>query len=121
MPPTASNALGDVVRTMSSPMEIDYPYALSDQDALSRLQILGTYLSNRHGIKVTWVDDKRAKFNGKYLVVKIDGELTLDGGHARFRGEDPGFLWRNRAKDYIQNKLAAYLDPKTAQSSLPTG
>ena len=102
-------------------MEIDYPYALSDQDALSRLQILGTYLSNRHGIKVTWVDDKRARFNGKYLVVKIDGELTLDGGHARFRGEDPGFLWRNRAKDYIQNKLAAYLDPKTATAALPTG
>ena len=72
-------------------------------------------------IKVTWVDDTRAKFNGKYLVVKIDGELTLGSGHARFKGEDPGFLWRNRAKDYIQGKLAKYLDPQADASQLPTG
>ncbi len=102
-------------------MEIDFPYSLSDQDALARLQILGTYLSNRHGIKVTWVDSNKARFNGKYLVVKIDGELTLGSGHARFRGEDPGFLWRNRAKDYIQGKLASYLDPTTAVAALATG
>jgi Putative polyhydroxyalkanoic acid system protein (PHA_gran_rgn) len=102
-------------------MEIDYPYSLSEQDALARLQILGTYLANRHGIKVTWVDEHRAMFNGKYLVVKIEGELSLGEGHARFKGEDPGFLWRNRAKDYIQNKLAAYLDPKTEMVALPTG
>ena len=99
-------------------MEIDFPYSLSEQDALARLQILGTYLANRHGISVTWVDDTRAKFNGKYLVVKITGELSLGNGHARFKGEDPGFLWRNRAKDYIQNKLAAYLDPKTTIEQL---
>jgi hypothetical protein len=101
-------------------MEIDFPYVLSEQDALSRLQILGTYLANRHGIKVTWVDDTRAKFNGKYLVVKIEGELSLGSGHARFKGEDPGFLWRNRAKDYIQSKLAKYLDPQAVPSQLPT-
>ena len=101
-------------------MEIDFPYSLSDQDALSRLQLLGTYLSNRHGIKVTWTDATRAQFNGRYLVVKIDGELTLGEGHARFKGEDPGFLWRNRAKDYIQGKLAKYLDPEAEPSTLPT-
>ena len=101
-------------------MEIDFSYALSDPDAKSRLEILGHYLCNRHGIKVTWVDPQRAKFSGKYLVVKIDGELTLDGGHARFKGEDPGFLWRSRAKDYIQGKLEKYLDPKATPADLPT-
>src|SRR3954462_4996858 len=101
-------------------MEIDFPYSLSDQDAKSRLELLGQYLVNRHGIKVTWVEDGRARFNGKYLVVKIDGELTLGNGRAMFKGEDPGFLWRNRAKDYIHGKLAKYLDPKVAASDLPT-
>jgi hypothetical protein len=101
-------------------MEIDFQYSLSDTDARSRLEILGVYLSNRHGIKVTWVDDKTAKFAGKYLVVKIDGELTLGNGRAQFKGEDPGFLWRSRAKDYIQGKLAKYLDPKTEPAQLPT-
>lgn len=102
-------------------MEIDFQYALSDTDARSRLEILGKYLGNKHGIKVTWVDDGRARFTGKYLVVKIDGELTVKNGKAQFRGEDPGFLWRGRAKDYIESKLAKYLDPKATPSDLPTG
>ena len=101
-------------------MEIDFPYALSDQDARARLEILGQYLNNKHGIKVTWVDGVRAKFSGKYLVVKIEGEMTVDGGRVKFRGEDPGFLWRNRAKDYIQTKLEKYLDPQTKPADLPT-
>jgi predicted GNAT superfamily acetyltransferase len=101
-------------------MEIDFPYALSDQDARSRLDLLASYLNNRHGIQVTWIDGERARFIGKYLVVKIDGELTVGNGHARFRGEDPGFLWRSKAKDYIQNKLAKYLDPNASTAELPT-
>jgi hypothetical protein len=101
-------------------MEIDFQYVLSDQDARSRLEILGLYLGNKHGIKVTWVEEGRAKFTGKYLVVKIDGELTVRQGMAQFRGEDPGFLWRGRAKDYIESKLAKYLDPKAEPSQLPT-
>jgi hypothetical protein len=100
-------------------MEIDFPYSLSDTDAKSRLEILGLYLGNRHGIKVTWEGGK-ARFSGKYLVVKIDGELSIGNGRAQFKGEDPGFLWRNRAKDYIQGKLAKYLDPTTEPAQLPT-
>jgi hypothetical protein len=102
-------------------MEIDFPYELSDQDAKGRLDILGQYLVNKHGIKVTWLDDRRAKFSGKYLVVKIEGELTLANGQIRFRGEDPGFLWRSRAKDYIAGKLKTYLDPTATPETLPTG
>ena len=101
-------------------MEIDFPYSLSEQDARARLEILGEYLSNRHGIKVSWLDASRARFHGRYLVVKIEGELTMGDGVARFRGEDPGFLWRNRAKDYIHGKLAKYLDPTSVVAELPT-
>lgn len=100
-------------------MEIDFQYGVSDQDARARLDVLGLYLQNRHGIKVTWVDEKRARFSGKYLMVKIEGELSLGNSHAQFKGEDPGFLLRARAKDYIQGKLAKYLDPKTALADLP--
>jgi hypothetical protein len=78
-------------------MEIDFKYALSDEDARSRLEVLGQYLGNKHGIQVTWVEPMRAKF----------------------RGEDPGFLWRNRAKEYIKDKLAKYLDPKVELAQLP--
>lgn len=102
-------------------MEIDFPYAFSDQDALSRLQILGQYLTTRHGINVTWIDSSRARFSGKYLVVNINGELSIGSGRAHFKGEDPGFLWRKRATDYIRGKLATYLDPSVPVTELPVG
>jgi hypothetical protein len=101
-------------------MEIDFQYVLSDQEARSRLELLGQYLANKHGIKVTWSDESRARFSGKYLLVKIEGELSLANSRATFKGEDPGFLLRGRAKEYIQGKLAKYLDPKTAIADLPT-
>jgi hypothetical protein len=100
-------------------MEIDYRHSLADDEARARLQVLGEYLTNRHGIKVSWIDANRARFSGKYLVVKIEGELSMAAGIARFRGEDPGFLWRRKAVDYIEGKLAKYLDPKTPIADLP--
>ena len=100
-------------------MEIEYKHTLPDPEALARLRALGEYLGNKHGIKVTWNGDQKASFNGKYLVVKIEGDLTLEAGVARFKGKDPGFLWRKKASDYIHDKLAAYLDPKTPLDQLP--
>ena len=100
-------------------MEIDFKYAVPDTDARARLEVLGKYLENKHGIKVTWTDAK-AKFSGKYLMVKIEGELAVGNSRAVFKGEDPGFLLRGRAKDYIKGKLETYLDPATALSDLPS-
>ena len=102
-------------------MEIDYKHALPDDEVKARLDALGEYLSNKHGIKVQWVDATRAKFAGKYMVVKIDGELSMGKNVVKFRGEDPGFLWRKRAVEYIEGKLASYLDPKTPLSALSRG
>ncbi len=101
-------------------MEIDFQYVLSDQEARSRLERLGQYLVNKHGIKVTWQEENKARFSGKYLLVKIEGELSVGNSRAQFKGEDPGFLLRGRAKDYIQSKLAKYLDPKIPLAELPT-
>jgi hypothetical protein len=102
-------------------MQIDYKHGLTDDDARARLDALGEYLSNKHGIKIGWIDAKKATFSGKYMVVKIDGHLTLETGLVKFRGEDPGFLWRKKATSYIEEKLAKYLDPKVALADLPRG
>jgi hypothetical protein len=100
-------------------MKIDYQHPFTDDEARSRIEALGDYLSNRHNIKVEWLDGSRARFAGKYLVVKIDGELSIAPGVVRFRGEDPGMLWRKKASEYIEGKLAKYLDPKAPLASLP--
>jgi hypothetical protein len=102
-------------------MEIDFKHELPLDDARARLEVLGEYLHNRHGIRVTWSDDGRARFHGKYLVVKIDGEMRLEPGMVRFRGEDPGFLWRKKATEYIHGKLKSYLDSARVLADLPRG
>ena len=102
-------------------MEIEKKFTFDEAEALARLKALGEYLDNKHGIKVTWENDRRAVFSGKYMVVKIEGELALAPGVARFKGKDPGFLWRKRATEYIEEKLATYLDPKNPIDKLPRG
>lgn len=101
-------------------MVIDYDHSLSKDEARTRLQALGDYLRNRHGIDVTWNGDKAA-FKGKYLVVKFSGELTFGDRTVHFRGEDPGMLWRKRAIKYLTGKLDTYLNPRTPLTELPRG
>ncbi|MEM9489702.1 MAG: polyhydroxyalkanoic acid system family protein [Myxococcota bacterium] len=100
-------------------MQFDYPYSMPDDQVRVRLGALGEYLQNRHGIKVTWTDDHAATFGGKYLVVKIDGTLSFGDGMIRFKGEDPGMLWRKKAVKYMRGKLEQYLDPSKRPEDLP--
>ena len=102
----------------SGVMKFDYPHKLGKEVARARLLRLGQYLQNRHGIQVSWAGDK-GSFRGKYLVVQIEGELTLADGVVRVTGKDPGFLWRKRAAEYLRGKLEAYLDPSVALDQLP--
>lgn len=102
-----------------SSMRVEYPLgSMSKDEAKARLSALGDYLAAKHGIQVAWNGDS-ATVHGKYLVVTIEGTLTFSGTTAVFDGKDPGFLWRGKAKDYLQGKLSAYLDPGTKLEELP--
>lgn len=101
-------------------MEFDYKYEVPREEAKTRLEALSLYLTNRHGIQVTWAGDT-ATFNGKYMIVKIQGEMTLDDGVVHVLGKDPGRMWRSKAMEYLQSKLAKYLDPSTPVGELPQG
>ena len=101
-------------------MEIDYRHDLPDADVKARLEALGDYLHNRHGIQVVWSGDT-GSFRGKYLVVSIEGELVLGEGVVHVTGKDPGMLWRRRAVEYLKRKLSTYLDPGCPLQDLPTG
>lgn len=102
-------------------MNFEYPFSVSHEEARTRLHALGEYLTNRHGIRVTWPSEDKAKFAGKYMVVTIDGEMTLGKGAVQVSAKDPGMLWRKKAMSYLQEKLAIYLDPATPVDKLPRG
>jgi hypothetical protein len=106
------------IRDNVTAMVFDYKHDFSVEDARARLQVLGEYLKNRHGIVVTWNGDK-ASFRGKYMVVSIEGEMILSPGVVHVEARDPGVLWRGKAKSYLQGKLATYLDPSTPVGDLP--
>lgn len=102
-----------------STMKIEHRHTFSPEEARERVRALGEYLQRRHGIGVTWESNDRASVKGKYMVVSIEGHVTFGNGIVYFEGKDPGFLWRGKAKDYLNKKLAQYLDSKTPIGQLP--
>ena len=104
-----------------SEMKVEYPLGnMTQADAKARLTALGEYLNHKHGISVVWNGDQAA-VKGKYMVVSIEGSLLFRGQTAVFEGKDPGFLWRGKAKEYLQRKLTQYLDPTITIEELPRG
>ncbi len=99
--------------------ELTIPHRLDLGDARARLHALGDYLSNKHGLTVTWNGEDDATVSGSYLVVSISGGLHLTPQAVSFTGKDPGMLWRGKARDYLTRKLEKYLDPATAVDALP--
>ena len=99
--------------------ELTIHHGLELADARARLHALGDYLSNKHGLSISWNGEDEAFVSGSYLVVSISGSLRLTPTEVSFSGKDPGLLWRGKAKDYLTGKLEKYLNPATALDSLP--
>lgn len=99
-------------------MRIEQAHSHSPEEAKARIKALGEYFQNKHGIGITW-DGEKVRVNGKYMVVTVEGTMSFEPGKVIFDGKDPGFLWRGKAKDYIEGKLRTYLDPKTKVDDLP--
>ena len=100
-------------------MEFDYPHSVGLEDARARVEVLCTYLKNRHGISVQW-SGNTGSFDGKYVMVTIQGQMTVEESKIHFEGKDPGMLWRKKAIKYLKEKLGVYLDPRTPIDQLPT-
>jgi hypothetical protein len=99
-------------------MQFDYPHDLDLDEATQRLERLGAYLTNRHGIRVEW-RDRECTIDGNYLMVKIEGKMSVSETNIHFDGRDPGMLWRKKAVKYLKEKLEMYLDLSTPISELP--
>jgi hypothetical protein len=100
-------------------MELEYRHSFSPDEARERVRALTDYLSNKHGMKVQWTGPDSAKVQGKYTLVSIEADLTLESGRVQVQGKDPGFMWRVPAKKYIEGKLVQYLDSAKSLDILP--
>jgi hypothetical protein len=98
---------------------IEHHHTLGLDHALERIRALGDYLDNKHGIGVSWTGPTTAKVKGSFMVVKIDATVTVEDARVVFDGKDPGMLWRGKAREYLERKMAMYLDPKRPLSDLP--
>ncbi len=99
-------------------LRIEHRHQLDAESARARVSALADYLHNKYGLNVSWSGDT-ASITGKYLVVSIEGTVHLAPGVVTFEGSDPGMLWRGKAKEYLGQKLARYLDPATPIDKLP--
>lgn len=99
-------------------MRFDVGHALPRAEAKQRMEALADYFRNKYEIKVDWNGDKAA-IKGKYLVVSIEGTMSVNDKNVDFDGKDPGFLWRGKAKDYLTGKIKTYLDPAKPIDTLP--
>jgi len=99
-------------------MRIEVPHTFALAEAKQRMEALGDYLKNKHSINIVW-DGNKATAKGRYLVVTVEGVMSVTDKYVDFDGKDPGFLWRGKAKDYLTGKLKTYLNPATPVDQLP--
>lgn len=103
---------------VSKRMTITVPFQVSAAEALERMRALGDYFHNRHGMSMRWESDTVAHLSGRYLLIQIEGTFRLGERAVHVDGKDPGFLVRAKASDYLERKIASYLDPEVPVDQL---
>lgn len=92
-------------------MKFEIPHSLSKDDARKRVEQLVHHWGSKYGVKVDWAGD-RAKLAGKVMGLTIDGHLEVQDKRIAGEATDPGFLFREKAKKYLHERLTKALDPK---------
>ena len=100
-------------------LRIEYPSRLPPQQLFACVQRLATYLHRVAGLQPTWAGDT-LYVQGTFKVVKINAAMKIVQGGVIVEAEDPGFLWRGKAKAYLQEQLDIYLNPQTPVERLPS-
>lgn len=98
-------------------MKLQKPHTFSREEAIARVQALTTYWDTRYGTSTSW-QGNQATITGKVKGIKFNGTFTVDDRELR-ADVKVGFLAEKiGGKDYVERKLAAYLDPKATLKEL---
>ena len=94
-------------------MKLEVPHPLPKEEARKRIAGLVAHWASKYGVKVDWTGDK-AKVSGKVMGITLDANLEVGDKKVSGEAADPGFLFRDKAKKYLTQKLQDTLDPKKA-------
>jgi hypothetical protein len=91
-------------------LSFSVPHSLSKDEAKKRLEQLGSHWAQKYGLAMQWQGDA-ARIAGKIMGVTVEADLRIEEGRVSAEAKDPGFLFREKAKSYVSEKLTKYLGP----------
>jgi hypothetical protein len=92
-------------------MKFEVNHSLSRDEAKKRIETLAQHWGSKYGFVTQWLGDS-AKLAGKIMGLTIEATISIGDSKISGEGSDPGFLFRDKAKRYLTEKLTAALDPK---------
>src|SRR5579862_455568 len=90
-------------------LKFEVPHALPKDEARKRTDALLHYWSKKYGVKFSWSGDG-VQLEGKVMGVTLKGNLAVAEGKVGGEATDPGFLFRDKARQYLTRKFTSYLD-----------
>ena len=92
-------------------LKFEVGHQLSKEEALHRAQRLLEYWGNKYGIQTRW-EGETAHMDGKVMGISLTAHMTITDSKVEGEASDPGMLFRNKARKYLEEKFAEALDPK---------
>jgi putative polyhydroxyalkanoic acid system protein len=98
-------------------LSLEVSHALSRESAKRRMELLIQRWERKYGLRSSWSGDT-ARLSGTILGISLQATLEVNDQSVRGEANDPGILFRNKAKKYLQEKLGLYLDPSKTPEGL---
>jgi putative polyhydroxyalkanoate system protein len=89
-------------------ISIDVPHELTKDEAKSRIERLAHDWASKYGVRFQWTEDT-VQLQGKVMGMSVEAQVRVEPGQVRAEASDPGFLFREKAKKYVHEKLTHYL------------
>jgi hypothetical protein len=98
-------------------LSLEVSHALSREAAKRRMELLIQRWERKYGLRSTWVGDT-ARLSGTIMGIPLQATLEVSDQSVHGEANDPGMLFRHKAKKYLEEKLGWYLDPSKTPEGL---
>ncbi len=101
-------------------LSLEVSHALGRDSAKRRMELLIQRWERKYGLRSSWAGDT-ARLSGTILGISLQATLEVNDQSVRGEANDPGILFRHKAKKYLEEKLGLYLDPSKTPEGLEQG